>query len=46
MDEDVDTLTCGLTLLVNLGKVLLQNAKQEAAGRTEPGKKAFKVFSC
>ncbi|KAM7368421.1 hypothetical protein PAMP_014643 [Pampus punctatissimus] len=32
MAEDVseETLTDGLTLLVNLGKVLLQSAKQEA----------------
>lgn len=28
-----EALTSGLSLLVNLGKILLQNAQQEAAGR-------------
>lgn len=39
MAEDVtvseETLTSSLSLLVNLGKVLLEKAKQEAAGRTD-----------
>lgn len=39
MAEDVtvpaETLTKSLTLLVNLGKILLQNAKQEAAASLE-----------
>lgn len=37
MDEDVseETLTSGLTLLVKVGKVLLETAKQDAEGRTE-----------
>lgn len=39
MAEDVsvpvETLTNGLTLLLNLGKILLQNAKQEAADSLE-----------
>uniref|UniRef100_A0A669CIJ4 Uncharacterized protein n=3 Tax=Oreochromis niloticus TaxID=8128 RepID=A0A669CIJ4_ORENI len=39
MAEDVavseETLTDGLTLLVNMGKVLLQNAKEEAADSLE-----------
>lgn len=43
MAEDVavseETLTDGLTLLVNMGKVLLQNAKEEAAGRADPSRK-------
>lgn len=39
MAEDVtvseETLTSSLSLLVNLGKVLLEKAKQEAAGRID-----------
>ena len=30
---EVETITSGLSLLVNLGKVILQNAKQEAEGK-------------
>ena len=33
-DVSVETLTDALTLLVNLGKVLLQKAQEEAAGET------------
>lgn len=43
MAEDVavseEILTDGLTLLVNMGKVLLQNAKEEAAGRADSSRK-------
>ncbi len=39
MAEDVtvthETVASSLTLLVDLGRVLLENAKKEAAGRTE-----------
>ncbi|CAK6983799.1 selenoprotein L [Scomber scombrus] len=34
-DVSVETLTDGLTLLVNLGKVLLQKAHEDAAGSLE-----------
>lgn len=31
-----ETLTSALALMVNLGKVLLETAKHEAQGRTDP----------